>query len=186
MKNKNILLVVLAIAVFCLIECSSTSTSTTPRIRDVPYTFGQNENANGTATIIFAHHPYGFRFVDFEGEQLPEPEEGTQWYPLQFPAGRELNIRLYISWSGHMEDGVWVDEPGYRRRGIFKCPPLEAGKTYKLWYDRTPQGFFGGYPREYYYGGGKLILTHDDVTRLYNAYGFPVHKPIYVQKIPPL
>ncbi|MDR0322197.1 MAG: hypothetical protein LBI28_11895 [Treponema sp.] len=180
MKNTNILYVALAIAAFCFIGCFSTPTPT-PKIKNIPYTFGQDENANGTATIIF-HNNWTIRLVDFEGEQLPAPEEGTRWYPFQFPAGRSFNLRLYVSYQSYKNG---EDQPGYRRRGILKCPPLEAGKTYKLWYERPSMGYFN-YPREYYYGAGKLILTYSDVTELKYFLGQPRYKQIHVQEIPSL
>ena len=136
---------------------------------DIPYTFGENENANRTAGIIFMNR---LRFVDFEGEQLPPlptTEEATRWYPLRFPAGKELNVRVYVLYAGN--------SPGYRRRGIFKCPPLEAGKNYKLWYETNSND---------YTGAGRLILTYADVTLLEYSFGKPRYRQIHVQEIPPL
>ena len=137
--------------------------------RDIPYTFEEDENVNGTAEVIFMNR---VRFVDFEGEQLPllpATEEATRWYPLRFPAGKELNVRVYVLYAGN--------SPGYRRRGIFKCPPLEAGKSYKLWYETNSND---------YTGAGRLILTYADVTLLEYSFGKPRYRQIHVQEIPPL
>ena len=165
MKNRNIFWIVKILAVFCFFGCSTTPR--TPSIRDIPYTFAENENANGTAVIIFMNR---VRLVDVEGEQLPTPEEYTRWYPLYYPAGRELNLRVYVLYHS--------DQPGYRRKGIFKCPPLEAGKRYRLWYEAAD--------RNYYSGAGRLILTYDNVTELKYSFGRPRYNQIYVQEIPPL
>jgi hypothetical protein len=137
--------------------------------RDIPYAFGENENVNGTAEIIFMN---SISFVDFEGEQLPPlpaTEEATRLYPLRFPAEKELNVRVYVFYAG--------DSPGYRRRGIFKCPPLEADRSYKLWYEADSKN---------YTGAGRLILTYGDVKSLEYSFGRPKYNQIYVQQIPPL
>jgi hypothetical protein len=165
MKNRSLLWVVLIVAALCFTGCSTTPKA--PRIVDVPYIFGQDENADGTAEIIFN---YGVRFVDLEGEELPPPEEGTRWRPLLFPAGRELNIRVYAAYAGNT--------PGYRRRGIFTCPPLEAGKKYKIWFEPAKTNKFTG--------AGRLILTYDNVKELKYVLGIPRYRQIYVHQIPPL
>jgi hypothetical protein len=165
MQKRNILWLVLIFVAFCLMGCFSTPK--TPKIRDIPYTFGAHKNNNETATIF---PQWGIRFVDVEGEVLPPAGEGIRWRPLLFPAKRDLNIRLYATYAG--------DHPGYRRRGIFKCPPLEANKKYKLWYEPAK--------RHYYSGAGKLILTYDKVKELKYILGIPRYKQIHVQEIPPL
>ena len=134
---------------------------------DIPYTFLENETADGTATIVFTNRVW---LVDVEGEQLPAPAAGTRWNPLRFPAGREFNVRVYVLYHSN--------QPGYRRRGIFICPPLEADKQYKLWYEAAKT--------KYYSGAGRLILTYYNVKQLSYFLGLPKYKQIHVQQIPPL
>jgi hypothetical protein len=172
MKNKSVLWIILLFAAFCLIGCS-----TTPKIKDIPYSFAETEDAKKTATIVFADAYWDgrmwvpqIRVIDFDGEQLPSPAENTRWYPLQFPAGRAFDLRVYVVYR--------KDEPGFRRRGVFICPPLEAGKKYKLWYEPTK--------KDYYSGAGRLILTYDNVKELKYLFGSPRYKQICVQEIPPL
>ena len=172
MKNRNSLLIVLLLMAVCFIGCSSSP-------KGVPYIFAENENANGTAVIIFEYSWY-FRLVDIDGVPVPTAEKGTRWERLQVPAGRALNIRMYVL-HGTLYD--FGDQPGYRRRGVFRCPPLEAGKTYKLWYDRT-------YTRDanspHYSGVGKLTLTYADAPIDKGKYRPNESYHIYVQEIPPL
>ena len=136
MKNRSILWIVLIIASFYFIGCS-----TTPRVNNMPYTFAENENAKGTAIIKF-----NVMFIDFEGEQLPTPEEGTRWYPLQFPAGRPFNIKVHVYHDGWNSTGGYFDIPYFSpfavidKEVIFECPPLEAGKEYRLIYNYSISG----------------------------------------------
>jgi len=134
---------------------------------ETPYTFANNRSANGYASIVFDDR---IRIVDYNGESLPAADEGTRWYPLRFPAGRALDIRMYVVYL--------ADVAGYRRRGVFECPPLEAGKSYKLWYVPADRNFYSG--------AGKLILTYDDVKELKYFLGIPSYNQIYVQDIPAL
>jgi len=122
MKNKKILWVVLAFAVFNLAGCFSILKDIVTK--DVQYSFA--EAGGGTAAITFVGDgKVGVRLVDYEGATIPAPEKGTEWIPaILFPAGKPLDIRVYVYWN--------EDRFGERRRGIFKCPPLEAGKEYKL------------------------------------------------------
>jgi hypothetical protein len=163
MKNKIFLWVVLILAGFCLIGCATRK----DLVKDVPYTFAKDECVNGTATIAFTSN---IRLVDYEGETLPDPERLTRWYPLLYPAGRESKFRVYVVYHS--------DQPGYRRRGIFICPPLENGKKYRLWYEAAK--------RNYYSGAGRLILTDEKVKELKYILGIPRYKQIHVQEIPPL
>jgi len=76
----------------------------------------------------------GIRLVDCEGTVRPIPAQGTVWENDNlYPAEKPLNLRVYIYWS--------EDRYGERRRGIFKCPPLEAGKEYKLWFKGVKKRF---------------------------------------------
>lgn len=163
MQNRSVLRIVIILAAFWFMGCSSKPAA----IRNIPYTFAEGTGTGGTAEIIFMNRVV---LVDVEDESLPDPEQGTRWYPLQYPAGRSFNIRVYVVYHS--------DLPGYRRRGIFKCPPLEAGKRYKLWYEAAK--------KNYYSGAGRLIITYDNVTELKYSFGRPKYKSIYIQEIPPL
>ena len=165
MKKVNILRIVLIIAVSYFTGC--VPAPKTPTIINTPYTFAEDEFSDGTAEITFSNK---IIFVDVEWEKLPPPEEGTRWYPLRFPAGREFQLRVYILYHSN--------QPGYRRRGVFKCPPLEAEKKYKLWYEAAKS--------DYYSGAGRLILTYDDVKALNYFFGVPTYNQIHIQEIPPL
>ena len=165
---------------FWFIGCFTTSPTTSP-VPPVPYNFVENDNADGTAIFYFFHPPYfmtPFRLIDIDGIEIPTPEVNTSRRPVQVPAGRALNISMYVLYHS--------DQPGYRRLGVFRCPPLETGKTYKLWYERDDTN------SNEYSGAGRLILTYADVEKLTYATSFfssirrPKYNQIYVQEIPPL
>jgi len=158
MNNKKILLAVLALTAFCIIGCSST----------VPLPIYSFVTDGGTsATIIFIKsNEQGVRLVDCDEVPIPPPPKKTNWDPeITFPAGKPLNLRVYVFWD--------EDRFGERRRGIFRCPPLEAGKTYKLW-------FVGNAKK------GSLILTDSNVSRLSYSSGKPKFDIVYEQVLPPL
>ena len=125
MKTKIFLFIILLLMTFCFIGCASLFSSLF--IKPVTYSFAENYSANGTAIIDFVggDSKVGVRLVDCDGYQIPAPASGTNWESaVIFPAGIELNLRVYVFWN--------EDRYGERRRGIFKCPPLEAGRNYKL------------------------------------------------------
>ena len=176
MKIKNILLGVLAFALFCFIGCVTPTKS-------VPYSFAENGTENGTATIIFVSNNNNrgiVRLIDFEGKEIPAPKNKTRWEPITLPAGRPLALRVYVGWE---KDKYGADMPGYRRKGIFKCPALEAGKQYKLWFDTDTDTKNSDVN---YYGTGYLVLTDVKVKKLSylaNLRSAPLYKQIYVQQI---
>jgi len=167
MKNKHIVFMIITFAAFFVVGCSSLP-------KDVPYNLMDNEDTNKTASIYCDMGGYfsqgqfvpNLWFVDFEGKTLPDPKQGTLWNPIIFPAERELNIRIYLS-SFQSK----IDDNHYRRMGIFRCPPLEAGKKYRLWYQPDQSGKTGG----------RLVLTDAKVKEI-KFYT----KLIYVQEIPPM
>jgi hypothetical protein len=164
MKTKKYLLIVLVFAVFYHIGCSSTKA---PAPVPVQYSFAGDEYENGTAAITFIHEKkVGVRLVDNEGITIPTPTAGTYWdSAIIFPAAKALNIRVYVYWK--------EDQYGERRRGIFKCPPLEANREYKVW-------FSGNYKK-----GGSLILTYSNVSSLGSLSRNPQDK-VYEQVVPPM
>jgi hypothetical protein len=139
MKTKIFLFIILSLMTFCFIGCSSLFSLLF--IKPAMYSFAENDSENGSAVIDFVGgSKSGVRLVDCEGIPVPPPAKGTNWESaVIFPAGKELNIRVYVFWD--------EDRYGERRRGIFRCPPLEAGREYKL-------RFKGGYKN-----GGTLLLT---------------------------
>lgn len=189
MKNAKYLLPIFTLSLLFLIGCAS---------NQVAVSFVENANENETATIIFmwgteedSSVVYSIRLVDFEGNLAPQPENLPRggWVERAIlPAGRPLDLRIYTI--------TGPDKIGNRRRGIFKCPPLEAGKTYKLWYQvRTL------YPKEKAlingkeYGTELLILTDASVKAInFNVNKSPIikrfesmtarFKAITVQEIP--
>jgi len=149
MKTKRFLFILFFIT-FCIIGCASS-------LRPVTYSFAENDSENGSAKITFvgSGDDVGVRFVDYEGIEKPDPAEGTRWESaVIFPAEKSLNIRVYVFWD--------EDRFGERRKGIFRCPPLKAGKKYNL-------KFIGDYKN-----GGVLLLTDENNDSL-----------VYKQEIPP-
>jgi len=149
MKSSKHLWIVLALAAFILAGCGGVSAR-----KPVPaqFSFVENGSVDTAAAITFVRgDKMGVRLVDLEGRQFTAPPEGTIWEPaVLFPAGRPLYIRVYIYWN--------EDRYGERRRGIFKCPPLEAGRQYKLQFDGSLKG--GALTLSYVTGGQKDNVVH--------------------------
>jgi hypothetical protein len=162
MKNKNILWIVLTLTAFCFMGCSLTKKKADPT--PVRYSFA--EAGSSTAAIIFVEEKKkGVILVDCEGASRPAPAEGTYWErDILFPAEKPLDLRVYVYWN--------ENRFGERRRGIFKCPPLETGKSYKVW--------FSGNSR-----GGSIFLTYSSVTGVNLMTGKPNGDIVYEQIIPP-
>jgi len=161
MKNKNNFLIILVLAAFCIMGCSTTKKPVPAR-----YSFAGKEGNIQTASINFVRgNKVGVRLVDYDGNAMPSPAEGTYWESdILFPADTPLNLRVYVYWK--------EDQYGERRRGIFKCPPLETGKEYKLWYKGDLKG-------------GSIILTYSNVTELTFISGKPQFEIVHEQVIPP-
>jgi hypothetical protein len=164
MKKNKILLIVLVMRAFCMMGCT-----TTPKVDPVPvqFSYAENDAENGVAYITFVgRDKVGVRFVDYEGLVIPPPSQGTYWdNAIIFPAAQSLNLRVYVFWK--------EDQYGERRRGIFKCPPLEANREYKVW-------FTGNYKN-----GGTITLTYSNVSSLGSLSRNPENK-VYEQVIPPM
>ena len=162
MKIKNNIFLIIVAAVFCFSGCAT-------QYEIVPYSF--SPDANETATITFVRQNgvgHGVeryncvRLIDFETNEIPAPENETDWQRVTFPAGKPLNLRVFIFFFN--------DIHSERRRGIFRCPPLEAGGNYKLWNK----------------GNNQLILTDENVKALRYSFGKPRFNSVYIQEIPPL
>lgn len=166
MKSKNILIIVFFCSVFCLSGCY-----TNPDL--IPHSFAENES--NTAKVIFVRQGSGLacwangvRLIDYEGIEMPVAEKKMKyWQEVTLPAGKPMNLRVYIYLA--------YDRSGERRRGIFKCPPLEAGRTYKVWNS----------------GNYLLLLTDASVKRIRKSMidagrnEKSKYKIIYKQQIPP-
>jgi len=161
MKNKYILRIVFIFAAFCLIGCYTAPKKAVP----VRYSFAGSDEKS-VPIVFIKEKKMGVYLVDCEGKSLPMPAEGTYWEQDKlFPVGRPLNLRVYIYWN--------EDQYGERRRGIFKCPPLQEGREYKLWFRGNLKG-------------GKIILTYSNVSSLsYSSKGEPQFEIVYEQIIPP-
>jgi len=163
MKTKKILWIVLTLAVFCLVGCFTT-TSKKPAQTPVRFSFAGDDEKAVPITFIQGNK-VGVYLVDCNGFSRPAPAVGTYWENDNlFPAEKPLDLRVYVYWD--------ENRFGERRRGIFKCPPLEAGKEYKLWYNGNIKG-------------GWLILTYANVSSLNYSSGKPKFEIVYEQIIPP-
>jgi hypothetical protein len=161
MKNKKILWIVLTLAAFCITGCFTTARKPVP----ARYSFAENENMAAPITFMKGDK-VGVRLYDCEGVTMPVSAQGTYWESaVSFPAGKPLNIRVYVYWN--------EDRYGERRRGIFKCPPLQTGKAYKLWFKGNLKG-------------GALYLTDADVSALILTEGKSKTEIVYQQEIPEL
>jgi len=162
MKNKNILWIVLTIVMFCFAGCF-----TTPKEKPVPIRYSFAGNGERAVPITFVEgNKVGVTLVDCDGISRPTPASGTYWErDSLFPVGRPLDLRVYVYWN--------ENRYGERRRGIFRCPSLEAGKEYKLWFRGNSKG-------------GKIILTYSNVAALnYSPSGTPQFDIVYEQTVPP-
>jgi hypothetical protein len=134
MKKTNALWLIAIFASFCIAGCATT--------KSVPYSFA--EEGSGTATITFNN---SIRLLDFEGNIIPGPENGTRWEPVSFPAGREFLIKVNVIDTGMGGDltttgTIWdifafiffieTIRGSVNRNVYFVCPPLEAGKEYTI------------------------------------------------------
>jgi hypothetical protein len=159
MKNKKNLWFVLILASFCITGCATSR-------KPVPARYSFAGGDVQTASIYFVQgNKIGVRLVDLDGNALPSPSTGTYWEPnIIFPAEKPLDLRVFIYWK--------EDQYGERRRGIFKCPPLQTGKEYKLWFKGDLKG-------------GSIILTYSDVSDLTYIAGNPQFQILHEQVIPP-
>lgn len=200
MKKYRIVWIILIITVFFIFGCASPP-------KTVTYNITENKRIYKEASVSFQILPRNGKIslttfcyiVDVDGIKVPPPKEKTYWDPIILPTGRELNIRIIICFIGKYNNKSYGVLRGLynnnKRMGIFKCPPLEAGKKYRLWFE--PYGYSGG-ERNFQddrielgeRGGGRLILTYDNVSfkdlRYRYRDGKPLYKQIYVQEIPPL
>ena len=158
MRIKKKLLIAMTFAFFFITACRS--------ITPTPYSFSEYDRAHSARLTIGD----GVSLVDLDGT---EPPEGIWSTAYMLPAGKPMDIRLYIYWNGNIE--------GNRRRGIFKCPPLEAGNEYRLRFNLKTSGVFVETPVD----GYSIVLEKKRAikTLLGSSYQY---ERIYNQVVPPL
>lgn len=163
--SRNLLCIVLVLAAFCITGCYSGSSNRKNQPAPVRYSFA--EAGSRTASLTFVKgKKAGIRLFDYDGRAMVAPSEGTYWESdVLFPAGKSLDLRVYVYWS--------EDRFGERRRGIFRCPPLEAGGEYKVWFKGDLKG-------------GSIVLTYANVASLTNTSGGKTQEIeiLYEQTIP--
>jgi hypothetical protein len=119
-----------------IIAVSIVGCSTTP----VPYSFATDGSETATMNIVSGNPGLGLIYAD--GNELPEPAKKTHWDPFSFSAGKPINITVhaYYEQSNTSNQGLLVAlatsaitaSRSVNRDVTFECPPLEAGKNYKL------------------------------------------------------
>jgi len=157
MKINIKLIIALAFALFFIFGCGSTGSNFKP------YSFVGEDPDNLAATLNFGSN---IRLVDFEGTGFPE---GQLWPSVKLPAGRSMDLRVYIYWE--------ADAPGTRRRGIFKCPPLESGGEYLINFNFKTIGAYVKRPID----GYSIVLEKKRESGIFSRYDRVVS-----QVIPPL
>ena len=152
------LLVIVYSSLFLFIGCSS--------MKSISYSLVEDEQKS--ASISFSKGNPGVSFVYYNDISLPETEKGTQWDPILLPSNVALDITVHAyyyqsggqGYSGGLLAGLIADAATSKIRNdrsvdddvLFSCPPLEAGKKYKLSLKKE-----GGNP-------GKNILILTDIA----------------------
>ncbi|MDR2865406.1 MAG: hypothetical protein LBV68_07350, partial [Spirochaetaceae bacterium] len=95
-----------------------------------------------SASVLFYQGNPGVSLVYFEDDMLPNPEEKTYWNPIAFPADTAFTmmVHAYYAQSNNYNPsliGSLVTTTITASRSVdtdvlFNCPPLGAGKNYKL------------------------------------------------------
>jgi hypothetical protein len=132
-----------------------------------PYSFAR-EGSAGTAAITFLGGNPGVSFVYFDDNGLPDPEEGTFWSPLTFPAGEPLDITVHAyfeqqatnnSSAGLLGSLISLTATSIIAAStyvnvdvVLNCPPLEVGKNYQLAFRRES-------------GKHKLVLSETETKK---------------------
>jgi len=140
--NKGFFVFVIS-NLFILLGCSSMK----------PISFALVEDKSNSVSISFAQGNPGVKFLSYNNINLPESDGKTYWDPIFFPSGIPLEITVHAYYShgaggsvaagvviGGLVGGIIAPSITSRTRNarsvddeiIFSCPPLEAGKEYKL------------------------------------------------------
>lgn len=106
-----------------------------------PVAYSYVEEGGDAATVSVVSGSPGLTLLYINGDELPKPEDKTHWDPFKLPAGVPLTLTVHAyyeqSSGGGGLLGVLVTSAITASRSIdtdvtFECPPLDAGKTYKL------------------------------------------------------
>jgi len=143
---------------FLLFGCSS--------LQPISYYFVENDI--NSASINFVQGEARVSFVSYNEYSLPESEKGTFWNSIFFPSGVPLEIIVHAYYFQSGGEGYSIGllvglitdvaTSGIRKKRsvdnniLFLCPPLEAGKEYRLSFKKE-----GGVP-------GKNILVLTDIV----------------------
>jgi hypothetical protein len=127
LKPAVFIIVIAALIVGC---------STTP----VSYSFA--EDGLETAAISVVGGNPGIRVVYVDDNELPPPADKTHWDPFAFPAGKPVKVTVHAYYeqsnSGNQSllsllvTTAITSSRSVNQDVLFECPPLEAGKKYKL------------------------------------------------------
>ena len=103
---KRTILLILTFASFYFMGCMSTSSVA------VTYSFAEGDSQ--AATIDFQGGNPGVNFVDFDGAVLPEPEKGTYWGDIAFPAGEPIEFTVHAHYTApapmsSIAEGIWEE-----------------------------------------------------------------------------
>jgi hypothetical protein len=130
MKHLKPAVLIIAIAAF-FVGCS-----TTP----VPFSFA--DDGLETAAISVVGGNPGIRVIYVDGNELPPPANKTHWDPFELPIGKPVKITVHAYYeqsnSGNADllslliTTAITSSRSVDQDVVFECPPLEAGKKYKL------------------------------------------------------
>ncbi|GHU97575.1 hypothetical protein FACS189483_03940 [Spirochaetia bacterium] len=103
-----------------------------------PHSFVGEGNSDA-ATISFANVSYGTEsdsWVQFVSYGDVVRQEGENWTPVIFPVGAPLafTVEAYYFPAGGTAQII------KDKQVLFECPPLEAGKSYILWFVKSDGG----------------------------------------------
>jgi len=140
LTTKNYLTALAPVLTFILIGCTTTKPSA--------YSYMPDPASGAIVSFGTGSENPGVKFVALDGVPPEAPGKGTYWEPIVLPAGRELRITVHAEYTqsdtviytglgaaGEIANKVQEINAAIRNVStyvIFNCPPLQAGKTYRL------------------------------------------------------